>query len=212
MFKDLFGLTRNVLNGHKIMTRRIIKLKDGCSIEKVTTNGRDVYYFKNSNINEHGEINNVPVSNFDGFVLAKTQYQVSETVAIAQPYSKTPWLDPETLIRERDKWVMVKDHKGWNNKMFVCADLMPHHICITDIRIERLQDISDEDCLREGVRLRSEPSKYQEVWNPEYTFGDGKYHAKYPRAAFAALIDRVSGKGTWDSNPYVFVYEFKLID
>lgn len=30
--------------------------------------------------------------------------------------------------------------------------------------------------------------------------------------AFAALIDKVSGKGTWDSNPWVFVYEFKLID
>lgn len=33
-----------------------------------------------------------------------------------------------------------------------------------------------------------------------------------PREAFAALIDKVSGKGTWESNPYVFVYEFKLID
>lgn len=33
-----------------------------------------------------------------------------------------------------------------------------------------------------------------------------------PREAFAALIDKVSGKGTWESNPYVFVYEFELID
>jgi hypothetical protein len=31
-----------------------------------------------------------------------------------------------------------------------------------------------------------------------------------PRQAFAALIDKVSGKGTWESNPYVFVYEFEL--
>ena len=30
--------------------------------------------------------------------------------------------------------------------------------------------------------------------------------------AFAALIDKVSGKGTWESDPYVFVYEFELID
>lgn len=29
--------------------------------------------------------------------------------------------------------------------------------------------------------------------------------------AFAALIDKISGKGTWDSNPWVFVYEFELI-
>ena len=32
------------------------------------------------------------------------------------------------------------------------------------------------------------------------------------RDAFAELIDKVSGKGTWESNPYVFVYEFELID
>ena len=32
-----------------------------------------------------------------------------------------------------------------------------------------------------------------------------------PREAFAALIDKVSGKGTWESNPYVWVYEFELM-
>lgn len=32
-----------------------------------------------------------------------------------------------------------------------------------------------------------------------------------PREAFAALIDRTSGKGTWQSNPFVFVYEYKLV-
>ena len=32
-----------------------------------------------------------------------------------------------------------------------------------------------------------------------------------PRDAFAALIDEIRGKGTWDNNPYVFVYEFELV-
>ena len=41
--------------------------------------------------------------------------------------------------------------KGWNNKMFVASNLMPHQICITKVRIEKLQDISDEDCLAEGI-------------------------------------------------------------
>lgn len=31
------------------------------------------------------------------------------------------------------------------------------------------------------------------------------------KKAYAALIDKISGKGTWDSNPYVFVYEFELV-
>lgn len=33
-----------------------------------------------------------------------------------------------------------------------------------------------------------------------------------PHEAFAALIDKVSGKGAWESNPFVFVYEFELAD
>lgn len=30
--------------------------------------------------------------------------------------------------------------------------------------------------------------------------------------AYSALIDKISGKGTWDANPFVFVYEFELVD
>ena len=32
-----------------------------------------------------------------------------------------------------------------------------------------------------------------------------------PREAFAVLIDKVSGRGTWKSNPWVVVYEFELV-
>ena len=33
-----------------------------------------------------------------------------------------------------------------------------------------------------------------------------------PKEAYAALINVLSGKGTWESNPYVFVYDFELSD
>ena len=102
--------------------------------------------------------------------------------------------------------------------MFVRADLMPHQIRITGIKCERLQDISDADCLKEGIFVN------------EY-FGNGKKCHHYgfdgffngtegwfargwfdtPREAFAELIDKVSGKGTWKSNPWVVAYEFELV-
>ena len=91
---------------------------------------------------------------------------------------------------------------------------MPGHIKITNIRVERLQDISDEDCLRESVRLWEDA-------DPEYKLNPlGKLYEiagrwdgyKSPREAFAALIDKVSGRGTWDSNPLVWVYKFELVD
>ena len=82
---------------------------------------------------------------------------------------------------------------------------MPYRILFTDIRVERLQDISEEDCLREGV----------EKWIDCYIVsGIMENHGKNnvcfdtPREAFAALIDRISGRGTYQRNPRVFVYEF----
>lgn len=39
---------------------------------------------------------------------------------------------------------------------------------------------------------------------------DGFYFVDY-RAAFASLIDKVSGRGTWQRNPWAVVYEFELV-
>ena len=87
--------------------------------------------------------------------------------------------------------------------MFVRADLMPHRIRITNVRVERLQDISDEDCLKEGIieELFGTTPAY---WVLDVCFSNIRH-------AFRNLIDKVSGKGTWDSNSYVFVYEFELV-
>ena len=90
--------------------------------------------------------------------------------------------------------------------MFVDSSLMPHKIRITNVRIERLQDISDEDCLREGVRKVVNENGIDVQY---YVDHDACFET--PREAFARLIDKVSGKGTWERNPYVFVYDFELI-
>lgn len=114
-------------------------------------------------------------------------YQIIEKIAIAQSYASL------------GKPVYGKQY---NNKMFVSAYDMPHHIEMLNYHVERLQDISDEDCLKEGIIETENGFKYSET-SPLYRTALG---------AYAALIDKVSGKGTWDSNPLVWVYEFKLID
>ena len=97
--------------------------------------------------------------------------------------------------------------------MLVRAAWMPHRIRITDLSFERLQDISEEDCLKEGITTITEGKN--EVGN---AYGwDTKIDALKrdsfftPRAAFAALIDRISGRGTWQRNPWVVAYTFELI-
>lgn len=94
--------------------------------------------------------------------------------------------------------------------MFVKADLMPHHIKITGIKVERLQDISDEDCLKEGI-IHVSTFLGQKIYHTPHV--NGSYlSTNVAQEAFAYLIDKVSGKGTWESNPFVFAYEFVLVD
>ena len=139
-------------------------------------------------------------------------YQVGEIVAIAQSYKKLA-NDRNHEIRSK---IMENSFKvrepfrgaGFENKMFVKAEHMPHHIKITGIRVEHLQDITDEDCLKEGIQVLKGGFRNQDA----YTFKGDKVWFKTPRKAFAALINKVSKKGTWHDNPLVFVYSYELID
>jgi hypothetical protein len=136
------------------------------------------------------------------------RYQENETVAIAQSYKDIH----AEILREIGDLELKKEFlqsKGYTNKMFVRAEKMPHSIRITNIRIERLQDISEEDCLKEGIWHDDN------VWLEGVTYcyrclTNGSYRTA--REAYASLINRISGKGTWESNPYVFVYDFELIE
>lgn len=81
----------------------------------------------------------------------RSRYQVGEVVAIAQSY-KDCGNFPNDLDYDEDGYPIMPKNSGYFNKMFVRADIMPHNIRITDVKVERLQDISDEDCISEGIR------------------------------------------------------------
>lgn len=209
MFNDKYSLTQAVLDGRKTMTRRV------CKYDRPNETYDIVFpVFEPNDYDNDGNIVS-PLNyafgwkndkgDFTGWNIPK--YKVGEVVAIAQSYGDCGNMPDYEL--DEDGYPIMPKRSGFFNKMFVRADLMPHHIRITDIKIERLQNISDEDCFKEGIFKWDAGQK--DI--PFYSF----HNADIPdynnsRDAFAELIDKVSGKGTWESNPYVFVYEFKLID
>ena len=214
MFNDEFGLTQAVLEGRKTMTRRIIKCPR-------TFRGEWVAGFNIHRSPSDKKIVGFPCMydaderEFDmGEILPK--YELGEVVAIAQSY-----MDVDRFHRKGKNAAYLeyldsilpelKLHPGWTNKMFVKADLMPHHIEITGIKVERLQDISDEDCLKEGIIHAYTDNDGIKIYHTPHT-KRGYLSTDVAQQAFAFLIDKVSGKGTWDSNPYVFCYEFVLVD
>lgn len=131
-------------------------------------------------------------------------YKVGDVVAIQQTYSAVDAYHNMGALR-----LQLGQTAGWDNKMFVKAEDMPHHIRITDVQVERLQDISDEDCMREGCLYSKGHTLHYGI--PEYPHA-GFFYYDTPREAFAALIDKVCGCGTWNRNPLVWCYSFELVD
>lgn len=207
MFSDEFGLTQAVLDGQKTMTRRVFYIPDKLALK---------YYVETDNLvicdtQHNGNIIEWRDSNDNVRMTFQPKYEVGEVIAIAQSYKDSGYA-PDSLDRHpKDLSVrgLMKDSAGWNNKMFVKSYACKHHIKITNIKVERLQCISDDDCLKEGINEDSKGIQYSFSSNIGYC---GQYPFDTPREAFAALIDRVSGKGTWERNPFVWVYEFKLFD
>jgi hypothetical protein len=140
----------------------------------------------------------------------ESKYAVGEIVAIKQSYKTVH----EKMPNGPERFffmVQYENTPGWTNKMFVKNEVMPHQIEITDIKLERLQDISDEDCLKEGILIGDFINTLDKYYYD--IIGDCAVHKtfKTPQEAFASLIDKISGKGTWDRNEYNVVYYYKLV-
>lgn len=195
MFNDRYGLTQAVISGRKTVTRRIIDPQG--KYEKLRW-WQPCLEFEEC---LYGYTEN------EGWEVIEPRYNVGEIVAVAQRYDS--FLHPNNGVIEHDYQTTALASKGWDNKMFVKADLMPHQIQIRDLRIERLRDISDIDCIKEGIR-----HAYAESILGMHGYIDCEGTGLWfntPREAFASLIDKVSGRGTWDRNPFVWRIEFKLV-
>ena len=244
-FKDKFGLTDLVLSGQKTQTRRIEKSL--LSLQTKEIKGQRYKFFDDEYKRVTDDLRYLDTAAPDMYAVIvrttdekllefKPQYRMREVVAVAQSYEKAgvvfvPIRESDFINKRSVKWGNARKLAGWKNKMFVRLDLMPHQILIKNIRIERLQDISDEDCLAEGVEKdlaeglalywfpvhiegiswEEWKARSYELSRHEYEGKPGVYFWGTPQEAYAALIDKIYGYGTWASNPYVFVYDFELV-
>jgi uncharacterized protein YhfF len=173
MFSD--ELIPMVLDGSKTMTRRIMKEQ--------------------------------PIDAIDGVNNPRIQprYRVGETVYVKEAWSVVHRLDsvkqselPTIYGGEPLKIDYCADgvYTGKRrNKMFMPEWASRCKLEITGVRAERLQDISAEDAIKEGVSTNLR--EHDAVCDL--------------RAKFSNLIDRINGVGAWDSNHWVWVYEFRRV-
>ncbi len=154
----------------------------------------------------------------DALVFIKPRYKVGDILYLKEPYKK--WT--RGLSEGRHTSILYKYgeetpcnkvgvdgssyYTDWKNKLFMPAYAARHFIKITAVRAERLQDISNEDCIKEGIEeeLNIHDGKQ---W---FTYYNGTHSFETPHEAYKALINSIDGKDTWDNNPWVWVYDYTL--
>jgi hypothetical protein len=100
------------------------------------------------------------------------------------------------------------DNAKWKPSIFMPKDACRIYLRLTDVRIERLQDISEDDAKAEGLSF----------WQLDKRTGYKDYLAKdiryfeNPIESFKSLWQSIHGNQSWDNNPWVFAIEFERIE
>lgn len=109
-------------------------------------------------------------------------------------------------------WYKASEPHGYNGIKWKPSIFMPKSasrlkLRITNIRCERLNDISEEDAIKEGI-LSDAPPYSKTFWNYLEKIWDGTLDAIQ---SFRSLWESINGIGSWEKNPWVWVIEFERI-
>jgi len=178
-----------ILRGDKTQTRRIIKGSEG--IVKLS---------------EHNRLLTLEQWGF------KCPYEVGMVLWVRETWAELSWLEFNGESTEGDsRYVYAVDDPGahlvkkWKPSLFMPKEACRIRLEITDVRVERLQDISQEDAMAEGVYAM--PHRCEGWTNPLNNFRDCY------RCAYRFLWNQINGHSgnQWDTNPWVWVVTFRRL-
>lgn len=123
--------------------------------------------------------------------------------------------------RNRNQWVYKSSyHPDWMKYAkekygykWIPSLHMPLRACryfleVKSVRVERLQDITEDDAIAEGVERNTAALPDQMMVYKSYITGN---YSNFPYTSFATLWQKINGRESWDANPWVWVVEFEVI-
>lgn len=205
-------MVRALLSGRKTQTRRIVKGTDGAVkfCKEWDINGEEIFVVLGEK--DHTGMNPVLGAISCPFGAVGDRIWVRETFAALEPgsyeqvkpqeghcqdlrYAATDRLAKSDADIRGYKWVPSIHMPRWASRIL---------LEITDVRVERLNSISQEDAQAEGLELTG--------WRPTYSDPDSGGEVMTPYDNFAELWSSIYGDGSWQANPWVWVISFERIE
>ncbi|MDW9634536.1 hypothetical protein GYB73_00805 [Sinorhizobium meliloti] len=213
-------MVRALLDGRKTQTRRLCKDQPpaGVTIIRKTIRpfGKEPYHAfeRRTKFGNFGGEVPVKISRGDRLWVKETHARVGDN---GDDHMACPDLTRLVYYRADD---VQPELSRWRPSIFMRRQDSRLTLIVTDVRVERLQDISEADAIAEGIiRFRGldydgTPDAGPPAECTFYNFrqpveaNDGHYTA---RAAYMRLWDEINGPGAWDANPWVAAYTFTVI-
>lgn len=217
-------MIKGILEGRKTQTRRVIKdndlnigdfIYDGCS----TLDDGKIYHFM-----EYLDENKNPTEKY--YNIGKSKYNVNDIIYVKESF----WIHPTSNIpiiykADCDLRSLQSREDLYPDTPFKSPLFMPEKysrikLKIIGVDIQRLQDISPEDCIKEGIKVIKKQPLYvnNEDINqhlPIVFYVDYMDSTKYcitKRDSYKTLINSIHKKDIWNENPFVFVYDFEVVE
>lgn len=194
-------MVQAILEGRKTQTRRIIKPQPKEGIITTAFDFKKGFYASKIKIEENPD-------RFEITKLFKPKYQTGDILWVRESFAKPP------IYAFGVKYIYKAGFNesicGWKPSIHMPKEAARIFLEVTNVRVERLRDISEDDAIAEGVEIID----YAESIFPVFR----KYNLKekkgtlYPRLSFRTLWEKINGQDSWESNPWVWVYEFKVVE
>lgn len=195
-----------ILDGRKTQTRRVIKKPEPSNIE---FDGVD-YFAEDQNGDWH------KVTDFCKFGRVGDRLWVRETFGFevrnlgGTPHDKVVYraTEPEAVHCYGCNGEEIK--MKWKPSIFMPRKHSRITLEITGVRVERLNDISREDALSEGIDRWDDTASITPYRNyRKGQEGEMDLHCSCPERSFMTLWESINGPGSWNDNPWVWVVEFR---
>lgn len=131
-------------------------------------------------------------------------------------YVKETWCYETDMGGGNNGWYFYKadfeEHEGptkWKSSRFMPKSAARLFLEITDIRVERLNDISENDAYAEGI----DEDELEDAVNTYNYYGNSYLGRNTPcKYVYKNLWEHINGEGSWAQNPFVWVIEFKRVN
>lgn len=209
-------MTEAILKGEKTQTRRIIKQQPIIDVDKLPGNLTGVIYK-----NEYYVIQNL-IDRPDLSLSIECPYgQPGDLLWVREPFMYSYFYPDngqvivkyktgeQRLIENYPYWILVKNFNKWKPSIHMPKAAARLWLEITNIEVQRLQDINENQAIAEGVgagfQMNSGWPDYLNIKN-----GICSLTQDSARMSFSSLWDSIHGPSSWNQNPWVWVVHFKI--